>query len=59
MGGNMTSRFRMIANYLENVQPSKSYEEYEKHKNNLKKIISDESCMWLEVLKELTERMFI
>lgn len=53
------NKFQEIAKYLETVKPSKSYEDYERHKKALKKLIGEESNMWIEVIQELCDRMWI
>lgn len=48
-----------VADYLKTVKPSKSYEDYERHKKALLEIADQDTDLWLEIVKELTDRMFL
>lgn len=53
------SKLIAAAKYLEGIAPSRDYQEYERHKKALQSIVDPASDLWIEVIKELTDRMFV
>jgi hypothetical protein len=55
----MKSKFNLISDYLDGVKPSKNFEDYERHKSAIREIIGEDSCMWIEAITELCDRMWL
>lgn len=51
------NKFRQIADYLSTVEPSKTYEDYERHKKAIDAIVGNDTNLWIEAIKDLLDRM--
>ena len=55
----MNSKFKAVSDYLEKIEPSKDFKDYEFHKEKLRLMIGEETNMWIECVRELCDRLWL